>query len=172
IRLADGSPASLSPDGKWILLTRAAGKRRSLVLVPTGAGAEKIVDTGPLVPEEASFLGAGRVLLMTYGQGGYRAFAVPLDGSPVPWPVGPAQQDVAIGSSDGAWAAVTAQGHLYIVPARGGEGREIAAYFAERRADDPIAFHPGGASLLSVELGPTARFYRTDLSTGARTLVR
>jgi hypothetical protein len=60
VRLGDGFPEDLSPDGKWVLAT-PVGTRQHWILVPTGAGAPRTLPPGPLVQRfEANFLPGGR----------------------------------------------------------------------------------------------------------------
>ncbi|HTY43018.1 MAG TPA: hypothetical protein VMH79_14185, partial [Thermoanaerobaculia bacterium] len=49
VRLGEGFPLDLSPDGKWALVHREVPKGH-LVLLPTGAGQEKEIPSGSAVP--------------------------------------------------------------------------------------------------------------------------
>ena len=60
IRLADGFPEDLSPDGKWVLAA-PAGRRTHWILVPTGPGQPRALPPGPVIARgEANFLPDGR----------------------------------------------------------------------------------------------------------------
>jgi dipeptidyl aminopeptidase/acylaminoacyl peptidase len=60
IRLGDGFPEDLSPNGKWVLAT-SVDTRAHWFLLPTGTGASRPLPAGPLVQRfEANFLPDGR----------------------------------------------------------------------------------------------------------------
>jgi Tol biopolymer transport system component len=60
VRLGDGFPEDLSPDGKWVLAT-PKGTRTHWFLLPTGTGIPRTLPPGPLVERfEANFLPDGR----------------------------------------------------------------------------------------------------------------
>ena len=60
VRLGDGFPEDLSPDGKWVLAA-PRGTRRHWVILPTGPGSSRTLPPGPLVERfEANFLPDGR----------------------------------------------------------------------------------------------------------------
>jgi hypothetical protein len=48
VRLGEGQPAALSPDGKWAIVN-THGRPERLVLVPTGAGESQPLDNGAIV---------------------------------------------------------------------------------------------------------------------------
>jgi hypothetical protein len=59
IRLGDGYPEDLSPDGKWVLATDNAS-RDHWVILPTGPGSARALPPGPIVARrEANFLPDG-----------------------------------------------------------------------------------------------------------------
>ena len=60
VRLGDGYPEDLSPDGKWVLAA-PVGTRRHWFILPTGTGLPRTLPTGPVVERfEANFLPDGR----------------------------------------------------------------------------------------------------------------
>ena len=60
VRLSDGYPEDLSPDGKWVLATQR-GNRRHWIILPTGPGSPRTLPPGPLTQRfEANFLPDGR----------------------------------------------------------------------------------------------------------------
>jgi eukaryotic-like serine/threonine-protein kinase len=60
VRLGDGYPEDLSPDGKWVLAA-PVGTRTHWFLLPTGTGLPRTLPPGPLVERhEANFLPDGR----------------------------------------------------------------------------------------------------------------
>jgi hypothetical protein len=48
IRLGDGEPAAVAPDGRWVIAIRGAAPER-LVLLPTGAGEARELESGAIV---------------------------------------------------------------------------------------------------------------------------
>ena len=59
VRLGDGFPEDLSPDGKWVL--GAPTGRQHWFILPTGTGSPRVLPPGPLVQRfEANFLPDGR----------------------------------------------------------------------------------------------------------------
>ncbi len=85
VRLGDGTSGGLSPDGKWVT-ARVAGEPGSaprLVLLPTGAGEQKIVPTGGLdFAGAGNWLPDGRRLLLGASEKGRppRVFVVEIEG--------------------------------------------------------------------------------------------
>jgi Tol biopolymer transport system component len=65
VRLGDGTPMSLSPDGKWVLaLTTTATPE--IVLLPTGAGSPRKLQIEGLKPYGADFVGEGSKTIAFY----------------------------------------------------------------------------------------------------------
>ena len=60
VRLGDGYPEDLSPDGNWVLAA-PVGTRTHWFLLPTGTGSPRTLPPGPLIERgEANFLPDGR----------------------------------------------------------------------------------------------------------------
>lgn len=59
-RIGDGLPVGLSPDGKWVLVRRESSR---LVLLPTGAGSERVLEPGPI-----KYVGGGPAFLLPDGK--------------------------------------------------------------------------------------------------------
>ena len=59
LRLGDGEPLTLSPDGEWVS-TRSSELPRKLVLLPTGAGEVKTVPLGDIDFIDATFVPGSR----------------------------------------------------------------------------------------------------------------
>jgi len=66
IRLGDGEPLQISPDGEWVS-TLAGETPRKLVLLPVGAGEAKTVPLGDIEAYDATFVPGSR-LLAVYGK--------------------------------------------------------------------------------------------------------
>jgi len=59
LRLGDGEPLTLSPDGEWVS-TRSSDLPRKLILLPTGAGEVKTVPLGDIDFIDATFVPGSR----------------------------------------------------------------------------------------------------------------
>ena len=68
LRVADGSNAAISPDGKSVAFPADAGRR--VHVVPTGAGAPRIIDSGPVTVQYAGWFPDGRRLLVNGNEAG------------------------------------------------------------------------------------------------------
>jgi eukaryotic-like serine/threonine-protein kinase len=65
VRLGYGNRPTLSPDGKWVACLRRNRATSQIVLLPTGAGEEKLLHTGNIQPETAEWFSDGQRLLFT-----------------------------------------------------------------------------------------------------------
>src|SRR5262249_53492284 len=78
VRLGEGAAIALSPDGKWALVGRRAARAGDdrLVLLPTGAGQERILPTGALAfnrfTDWAAFHPDGKTVLFSAVEPGHR----------------------------------------------------------------------------------------------------
>ncbi len=89
VRIGEGNGAALSPDGKWALVVTLAPPQR-LMLLPTGAGTARMLDTASLTNvQPCGFMPDGERVLYsaTEASGRRQAFLQPIDGGP-PRPVG------------------------------------------------------------------------------------
>jgi Tol biopolymer transport system component len=85
VRLGDGFPEDLSPDGRWVLATPVVS-RQDWILVPTGAGSRRTLPRGPVVSRgEANFLPDGRQIVFGGAEKGrgLRIYVQDIDGGPV-----------------------------------------------------------------------------------------
>jgi hypothetical protein len=71
VRLGDGIPSALSPDGAWAL-TFVPTTPQKVVLLPTGPGQPRTLDTGPLtsIVVAASWMPDGRGVLVAGNRAG------------------------------------------------------------------------------------------------------
>ncbi len=127
VRLGEGAPQDLSPDGKWALGVLPASPQR-LVLYPTGAGEKRLLESGGLVSyETARFFPDGRRLLVCGAETGraVRCYVQEIAGGK-PRPVTPEGTSLGFVSPDGGSILVRGStGPLEIYPSSGGaaEGR-------------------------------------------------
>jgi Tol biopolymer transport system component len=175
VQLGAGDPAQFSPDGQWVLsIYREGGARVRLVLLPTGVGEQREVDTRGLQPRNARWLPDGQSLLVSAQQADGRAglFRLPLDGGDpeMVCPLGTVASSMEI-SPDGRWVvARTGDAPWMLFPAAGGDPKPIPGL----RPDDellPWTYEPGALLVSTVNALP-ARVERIDLETGARTPFR
>ena len=124
VRLGEGSAMDISRDGRWLLLSKGS----ELVLLPTGAGVQRKVDTTGIDRIFAHFTPDGNRIAIWHAdpQGEYLLSLIGVEGGPpraVPIP----------GSSEG-WAFSydgkdlvyqTREGGLMMVPLSGGEPRPV-----------------------------------------------
>jgi len=128
VRLGDGIPLDLSPDGKWVL-SRPPQSDAELAMLPTGAGERRIVEGQGLTLTGGQWLPDGRRMLVSgRDEGGeLRMYVQDVDGSnrrPItPAGVGhrPGWRPPFPVSSDGRWvAAPDAAGRFELYPTEGG----------------------------------------------------
>jgi predicted Ser/Thr protein kinase/WD40 repeat protein len=174
VRPTDGSPAKLlgegrsmaiSPDGRWVA-ANAKERGSELVLLPTGAGEPKVLDTGGRHFDEAVFFPDSRRLLL--------------------WGDAPCVLDIVTGrrtdiaddrssctavSPDGREAAcVGAEGEGRIYPVEGGAPRPIPGF---EKGEEVVQWSADGRSLfVRRDANLPMRVFRLDLATGKRELWR
>ena len=167
VRLGDGTPFDLSPDGKWALTTNAD----KVVLLPTGAGTPRPVPIEGVRPMAGLFLPPdGRELLIGGSEAGHgiRAYVVGSAGGK-PRVVTP---DLAGGgalSPDGRLLAATGPDRrARIYPVAGGEPREIQGIAPD---EVPIQWGADGETLYLARYGEAPLpLYRLNVKTGRREL--
>jgi len=128
IRLGEGGPNDLSPDGKWVL-ARVFGSRQRLMAYPTGPGESKEVDPDGLGNySSAKWLPDGeRILICGWNTGSpARCFVKPFEGGPSE-PVSPeGMSEFPIVSPDGERFALRDDaGRGFVYRFDGGEPVEI-----------------------------------------------
>jgi eukaryotic-like serine/threonine-protein kinase len=175
IRLGDGRPLDLSADGKWVLAHTAQRPSR-LMLLPTGAGSPRVLDTGRYEPNGGSFLPDGRIAFGTIATRGRIEFHV-IDqqtGVVGPLTIEGRGDDSAfvvdrgsVFGPDGSVARVLPDGHVEILqPGRG--ARRVVPGPALADGDDLVEWL--GDDQLYIARGMTVpmEVYRIDARTGVR----
>jgi hypothetical protein len=186
VRLGQGEPLSLSPDGRWfaqsigsILQGPDSWQGSRLRLVPTGPGETREVAFPDLVVHWAGWLPDGQRLLLTARERArpLRVFVAGLDGKGLRaitpegvFPRAAATHGWTVAVSDGRRLAVEGPSGVLTLYSIDGLDlpREVPglepAFHAVRFADD-------GRSLFVVaHQGTPTRLYRVDLATGRRAL--
>ena len=170
VRLGDGRPFDLSPDGKWVL-SRSVRPPFVLTMLPTGAGESRVLrDQGLQDIRWAGWFPDGRRLLLMASETGRlpRMWIQDLpDGKPrAVTPEGATGKETVI-SPDGRFVVVFPSGAMRALryPVDGGEPEPIAGL---EDNEYPVQWTEDG--MLYVRKGGVpARISRIDVATGQRT---
>src|SRR5581483_5214889 len=83
VRLGQGSPQGLSPDGKWALVLRQNLSPPDFVMLPTGVGQQRPISTAKVIPEAGAFLPGSRQIVFSGNESGHasRVYVTDIDGS-------------------------------------------------------------------------------------------
>ena len=171
VRLGDGDPLYLSPDGKWAVV-RTLDATPDLMLLPTGPGEPKRLPSKGMKPEWALFLRDGQRLLV----GGvddrkvFRHYLQRIDTGDIELIEGETNAEgYAAVSPDGAWIAIgPTDGKIHLHPLKGGAVRTMGG-FAEGEwilqwSADGRSLYAGDMSRLPI------RIHLVDIATGRRSL--
>jgi eukaryotic-like serine/threonine-protein kinase len=171
VRLGEGMPGDLSPDGKWALAIVPTSPQR-LMLYPTGAGEARRLDPGGIESyESARFFPGGQSVLACGHEPGHasRCWVQEISGGK-PRAVTPEGTTRGILSPDARQILVKANGGLVLYPAGGGEGRPVPG-----TTPDEIAIRwsrDGGSLLVCHGSDIPLRIERVALPAGKRDFVR
>ncbi|HUL79570.1 MAG TPA: protein kinase [Vicinamibacteria bacterium] len=168
VRIGEGFPADLSPDGRWVATCPSGRPRERLKIIPTGPGEERIVGLGDVACRAMNWLPDGRRLLVQGEQAGRqrRTYVVDVAGGP-PRPLAPEGTTCDAPSPDGREAACQdSKGNVLIYPLAGGNPR--AARGLEPGETQGL-WSADGRSLVVARWEKTPlRIFLVDLATGAR----
>jgi eukaryotic-like serine/threonine-protein kinase len=169
VHLGEGQNEGLTPDGKWVLITRFWVRPPELVLLPTGAGQPRALPpTGLENIVNVDFFPSGKRLLIVGNEPGHaiRAYVRDLEGGPLRpvTPEGIAARPNPI-SPDEKWVVGGRESLLY--PVEGGAPRTIAGLLP---GDLTLGWDATGKSIyVGGTIGPPPLdTYRIDLATGKR----
>jgi Tol biopolymer transport system component len=173
LRLGDGTPVSLSPDGKWAVCINVDFPRQ-LRLVPTGAGESRTLRRGRISDLQWAHYrpdGRGLVVVGSEQDRPTRLWRQDLpDGEPVPFTPEGTNTLYNAFTPDGRFVAATtsgAGGTWSLYPPDGGEPRPMRGI---EPGDTPRRFTADGRSLFVLAPGKRpGRIVRLDLATGKRT---
>jgi Tol biopolymer transport system component len=165
-RLGDGVPFSLSPDGKWAITTSGTGFDR-LVLLPTGAGEPKTLQTEGMTYRAAAWIpGTQRLVFQGQAAGKPSRIYVQDVAGGAPRPVTPEGFGMGPVSPDGKFVIVGgSDGKPVLFPIEGGEPRTVPGLTAE---DSVVRFNAGGQSLLVARGDLPLVISRVDIASGRR----
>jgi eukaryotic-like serine/threonine-protein kinase len=169
VRLGDGDPQALSPDGKWALSLTPTSPPE-LELLPTGPGSPKKVPVEGIGILSARFLPDGRIVVVRRAPGALLSVVNP-DGGPTTNISSPGYS-IAGGyafSPDSKLAAyATKERRITIVPIAGGPPRVVPG---EENNDLIFQWSSDGRSLFTIKDDDIpARIWRVDIETGRKTL--
>ncbi len=170
VRLGEGDPLAISPDGKSALaiVQKAAGPQ--LVIYPIGAGQPRFLPNGSLRVIGGEFLPDGKRILLWASEEGHRVrlYLQDLAGS-APRPISPDGYRGYAGtvSPDGRWvAAIGPEDRTVLYPLADGEPRTLDAFTED---DAPCGWSADGRYLYIVGAGGRPRKVdRLEVATGKR----
>jgi hypothetical protein len=168
IRLGEGYPEDLSPDGKWVLIGRR-GRTSQWTIMPTGAGSPISPAGGPFDwLGEANFLPDGHRFVFGGRERGkqFRVYVQDIQGQSAQ-PISPEHVFTnGLSTPDGRFVLGSIGGNHFLYPVTGGPPRPIPFLSAE---DDPLQWSPDGRSLYvrNRDSWPP-RIDRVDVVTGQR----
>lgn len=172
VRLGDGDPLVLSPDGKWAVVRSLADHGTELTLLPTGPGEARRLPSHGVKAEWVVFLGPRKLLMGGVGVDGvFRYYEQDLhSGELKPWQSQPGRPEayclvahdlsqVALGPVDGKMQIYSLHGEL---------SREIPGISSE---EIPLQWSADGKTIYLGALGGLpAKIWRVDLAAGRRKL--
>ena len=174
LRLGDGHPESLSPDGKWVLARAHAADSswgREWVLVPTGPGTPRVLPRGAISRlVDGAWLPDGKRIVFTAVEGDQPARGYVQDvetGSMrAVTPVG-VQMPEKAATPDGNWVLVLLKGKWVLYPLDGGTPRPFSLLGDD---DVPRQWSTDGRFLYVVRGGnaPPVTIERLDVTNGRR----
>ncbi len=169
VRLGDGKPQALSPDGKWALSLTPTSPPE-LELLPTGPGSPKKVPVEGIKPFAAFFLPDGRIIvahsapgLVVVGSEGGRPTNILSPGLS-------ATGGLAFSPDSRLLVYATKERQVTIVPIAGGPPRAVPDAILEPN-ERLFQWSADGHYLFTVNSDDIpARIWRLDIETGKRTL--
>ncbi|MBZ4334581.1 serine/threonine-protein kinase [Corallococcus sp. AS-1-12] len=169
VRLGDGIPMALSPDGKQVLTVRY-GERMEFLLLPTGAGEPRPLSLAPVTTVLTArwFPDGRRLLLRAHEEGRPARLWVFEPGAGAPRPITPEGSGFTTAiSPDGArLAAVDDTGSLRVFSATGEPLGTVPGRFTDQWV---VGWDSSGAALYLRSVSLPVRVSRVDVKTGAST---
>ncbi len=169
VRLGEGSPLSLSPDGKWVI-QRPNVSPGQFFLVPTGVGEQKPLTHDDINHLRASWLPDGKRFVFSGNEPGHgvRLFVQSIDGGPAK-PITPEGISAALVqvSPDGTLVTgVGPDGQGYFCSVSGGDPRPIPGM---QKGERSIGWSTDGRSLFVIRAGPPPTpVFRLDIASGKK----
>ncbi|RKH07369.1 serine/threonine-protein kinase [Corallococcus carmarthensis] len=169
VRLGDGIPMALSPDGKQVLTVRY-GEPMEFLLLPTGAGEPRPLSLAPVATVLSArwFPDGKRLLLRAHEEGRPARLWVfePGAGAPRPITAEGTGFDTAISPDGARLAAVDAAGSLRLFSATGEAQGTVPGQFTDQWV---VGWDASGAALYLRSVSLPVQVSRVDVKTGAST---
>ena len=170
VRLGDGDPTSISPDGKWIFALIPSQPSKAL-LYPTGTGEAKQLDVTPvrILGAVSYWTGDGSQILFTGAEENRppRSYLLSLDTGQTR-AVTPEGTSDAIVSPDGQYVVARDPAKkFWIFPVAGGKPEPVVGLAAD---EFPVQWSQSDNKLYIWNRSVPANIYLLDIGTGARTL--
>jgi eukaryotic-like serine/threonine-protein kinase len=173
VRLGDGYPEDLSPDGRSVLVGIRSSQPPRWVILPTGPGEAQPLPAGAFdALLEANFLPDGkRIVFGGVAPGQTRRIYVQDLSDGVPRPISPEGVDtVGLATPDGRFVLGWSQGRHTLYPVDEGAPRPLASLAAD---DRPVQWSPDGRLLFVRRRSSWPPVIdRVDMVTGQRQLWR
>jgi hypothetical protein len=170
ILLGEGYPLSLSPDGRWVLVTLPS-ERKHLILLPTGAGeVQHLPETGLEYQRWARFLPDGHRVVCEANEPGraVQLYAQDLEGGEARAMSPEGVSGCAVSPDGSLVAALGPDREAALFPIDGGEPRAIVGLI---QGEQPVRFAADGGSVFAFRRGELpARVFKVELATGRREL--
>jgi len=171
VRLGDGNPQGFSPDGNWVLaITHDTPEQ--LFLLPTKAGAPRVITNDAIDHFIAAWLPDGKQVVFTGSEPGHgpRLYLQDLEGGK-PRAIsaeGAAAEFFEVSPDGSLVAALGADGNRWLFPVSGGEPKPMPSIQINERI---AGFTEDGKSVFAYNTaGLPCVITRIDLATGKRTV--
>ncbi|HEY9231610.1 MAG TPA: WD40 repeat domain-containing protein, partial [Blastocatellia bacterium] len=173
VKLGDGNAVSLSPDGRWALASQRYTSPPRLVLLATGAGEMKGIDSGEIEWRETGmwFPDSHRVVLMGKEPGRQRrSYVYDLERNELR-PLTEEGTVVMLLAPDGKhMLAGTTGSNNQKAEVRALEGGEARPFTALENTDIPISWAADNQAIFAVQRGLPVKVFKINLTTGQREL--
>ena len=173
IRLGEGLPTSLSPDGKWVLAVYPWGLKPSsppqLTLLPVGLGKPKALTDDARTHDWGTWSPDGRILFVGSDSGhGLRNWVMNFDGTQA-HPITPEGTIGTCVSAHGELLAQDPAGRFWLYPVNGDDRRPVSGMSGD---DSPSRWSKDERTVYVAHPGEgTTDVYAVNLVTGRRTLL-
>ncbi|MEN3331689.1 MAG: eukaryotic-like serine/threonine-protein kinase [Blastocatellia bacterium] len=171
VKLGDGNAVSLSPDGRWALANQRYTSPPRFVLLPTGAGEMKAIDSGEIEWRETGmwFPDSRRVVLMGKEPGHKRrSYVYDLEHNELR-PLTQEGTVVMLLAPDGKHVLAGEIGsNNQKVEVHSLEGGESRPFLALESQDIPISWSADNQAIFTVQRGMPVKVSKINLTTGRR----
>jgi len=174
VRLGEGAPGTLSPDGKWVVSLLHPASEPQVAVFPTGAGEARKLPRDGLNIQRPDWLRDGKRILFTANEPGRgaRVYVQDIDGGRprALTPEGYRSFRWTVSPDGKVFAAIGPDRRHYLYPLEGSEPTALAGLSG---LDLPIRWSADGRSLYVYRRGDLpAKVYQVDVATGRKQLWR